>query len=113
MATFQTLEAIATSFPEVTVEPHFEKISFRVRKKIVATFDVQLVRASVKLTSTNQEQFASMDRSIYPVDNKWGEQGWTYIELEGVTDNVLREVLQAAYCEVAPKNWRKLSAPKE
>lgn len=47
MATFTMLEKINLSFPEVTIEPHFEKISFRVKKRIFATFDEKHGRATV------------------------------------------------------------------
>ncbi|RSC93484.1 MmcQ/YjbR family DNA-binding protein [Tenacibaculum singaporense] len=103
MATFGTLEHIVMSFPEVTVEPHFEKISFRVRKKIVATHDEKNNRVTVKLSEVDQEHFSSLNLTIYPVDNKWGKQGWTFIELDKVNEGLLRDVLTAAYCEVAPK----------
>ncbi len=37
--TLEKLRTLALSFPESTEEPHFEKISFRVKKKIFATYD--------------------------------------------------------------------------
>lgn len=53
MLTFETLQDLALSFPETTEEPHFEKTSFRVKKKIFATFDAQNMRVSVKLSEVN------------------------------------------------------------
>lgn len=108
MATFATLEKINLSFPEVTIEPHFEKISFRVNKKIFATYDEKHNRATVKLSGIDQDNFTSTSQNIYPVDNKWGKQGWTNIELENVAQELLSDILKKAYCEVAPKKLVEL-----
>lgn len=104
MVTFETLRALALSFPETTEEPHFEKSSFRVKKKIFATYDEKNKRACLKLSEIDQDVFSSADRtSIYPVDNKWGKQGWTNIELTKVNKDLFIDALTTAYCEVAPK----------
>jgi len=104
MVTFDKFRELALSFPETTQEPHFEKTSFRVRKKIFATFDEKNNRATIKLSDIDQEVFSSLNRSIiYPVGNKWGIQGWTIIELDNVNLNILIDALTTAFCEVAPK----------
>ena len=103
MATFESLEKLAMTFPEVTVEPHFEKISFRVKKKIFTTFDGKHNRVTVKLSEADQDVFSLMSSSIYAVDNKWGKQGWTFVEMDDVSEEVLKDVITTAYCEVAPK----------
>lgn len=104
MVSIETFRKLALSFPEATEEPHFEKTSFRVRKKIFATYDDVLKRASLKLSEIDQDVFHSADRSgIYPVGNKWGKQGWTIVELKNVRKDLFSAALTAAYCEVAPK----------
>jgi predicted DNA-binding protein (MmcQ/YjbR family) len=50
MVSFETLRKLALSFPETTEEPHFEKTSFRVKKKIFATYDGKNKTACVKLS---------------------------------------------------------------
>jgi predicted DNA-binding protein (MmcQ/YjbR family) len=47
MVTIDTLRKIALSLPETTEEPHFEKTSFRVKKKIFATYDALKNRACI------------------------------------------------------------------
>ncbi|MBC6489542.1 MmcQ/YjbR family DNA-binding protein [Flavihumibacter stibioxidans] len=75
---FDTLRQLALAFPEATEELHFEKTSFRVKKKIFATYDTKNKRACIKLSEIDQDVFSSADRAvIYPVNNKWGKQGWT------------------------------------
>lgn len=108
MVTFGTFEKIALNFPEITIQPHFEKISFRIKKKIFATYDEKHNRVTVKLSEIDQSNFSSLSSSIYPVNNKWGKQGWTFIELSQVNPDLLSKVLTARYCEVAPKKLSKL-----
>jgi len=108
MATFGTLEKIALAFPEVSVEPHFEKISFRVKKKIFATYGEKEDKVVVKLSENDQDSFSSLSPNIYQVDNKWGKHGWTNIELNAVSQGLLAKILTTSYCEVAPKKLAEL-----
>lgn len=113
MATFGSLEKLAMSFPEATVEPHFEKISFKVRKKIFVTYDEKNNRATVKLSEIDQATFSSSSPSIYQVDNKWGKQGWTFIELDEINGKLLEDIITTAYCEVAPKKLIQMVRPNK
>ena len=88
--------------------PHFEKISFRVNKKIFATLDEKNKRVCIKLPAIEQEVFSSMsEHSIYPVPNKWGTQGWTFIELKSVKEKVLADAINVAHQNVFQKNKTK------
>jgi len=108
MTTNHEFRALALSFPEISESAHFEKISFRVGKKIVATLNEKENRACVKLNEIDQHVFASFDRTaIYPVPNKWGKQGWTFIELSKVNPDMLTDALTTAFREVAPKRLSK------
>jgi len=92
------------SFAEVTEEPHFEKRSFRVKNKIVATLNEIDRTACVKLTANEQSVFCLIDKTlIWPVPNKWGLQGWTNINLKTIKKDLLIAVVTSAYCTVAPK----------
>jgi len=107
--TVDTLRKLALSFPEVIEAPHFEKTSFRVNKKIFATYDNTKHQACIKLSEIDQDVFSSFDKSvIFPVDNKWGKLGWTMIDLKIVSDDVFIDALMTAYCEVAPKKLADL-----
>ncbi len=112
MVTIETLRKVALSFPEVTEEPHFEKSSFRIKKKIFATYDDIKKRACIKLSVIDQDVFSSADKTIiYPVDNKWGKQGWTLIEMKKVNKSLFIDAVTTAYCEVAPEKLAKLVRP--
>ncbi|MBF4473647.1 MmcQ/YjbR family DNA-binding protein [Flavobacterium sp. HJJ] len=112
MITIETLRKLALSFPEATEEPHFEKTSFRVKKKIFATYDEKLKRACIKLSEIDQNVFSSADKSIiYPLENKWGKQGWTLIEMEKINKDLFIDALTTAYCETAPKKLAEKLRP--
>lgn len=114
MITLEIFRELALSFPETTEEPHFEKTSFRVKKKIFATYDDLHKRACVKLSEIDQDVFSSIDRTIvFPIDNKWGKQGWTLIEMNKVQKDVFADALMTAYCTVAPKKLSEIVRPSE
>lgn len=103
------LRTYSLSLPEVTEESHFEKTSFRVKKKIFVTYDAIHNRACLKFSESDQDLFSMIDSSvIYPVPNKWGKQGWTNMELDRLENEILKDALRVAFCEAAPNNLSKL-----
>ncbi len=104
MVSTDVFRTLALQFEESSEAPHFEKTSFRVKKKIFATLDVKNKKAVLKLDAANQSVFCAFDkRSIYPVNGAWGKQGWTVLELSKVRKDLLSDALTVAYCAVAPK----------
>jgi predicted DNA-binding protein (MmcQ/YjbR family) len=104
MMSISSFRKLALSFEETVEEPHWEKPSFRVRKKIFATLRENDKQAIVKLNSIDQSVFCSYDKDvIYPVPGGWGKQGWTIIELRKVSTSLCKDALTTAYCTVAPK----------
>ena len=114
MIKIDAFRKLALSFPETKEEAHFKKTSFRVKKKIFATYDDLNKRACIKLSEIHQNVFSSVDQSIiYPVNNKWGKQGWTNIELSKISKALFIDALTTAYCEVAPKKLAKQITHKQ
>jgi predicted DNA-binding protein (MmcQ/YjbR family) len=104
MVGIKKFRQIALSFPETTEEPHFEKTSFRIGKKIFATYDSKNKQACIKLSAKDHDIFSAFDKSIiFPVANKRGNQGWTFVNLTKVSKEMFSAALTTAYCEVAPK----------
>lgn len=104
MVDIETFRQLALSFPETLELPHFEKTSFRVNKKIFATLDAKNNLACLILTEIDQSVFSAFDKSvIYPVPNKWGKRGATFVELKLVRKSMLKDVLQQAYNRVVTK----------
>lgn len=104
MTNFSLLYKVAMSLPEATEEPHFEKRSYRVKKKIFATVDEKEAFFVVKLTEMQQSVFCKWDESAcHPVPNKWGLQGWTRVYFEKVDEDFLKDIVKTSYSNVAPK----------
>lgn len=119
MVSMDTFRKLALSFPEATEQPHFEKTPFRVKGKIFATYDDVKKRACIKLSEIDQDVFSSASKTIiFPVDNKWGKQGWTliemnkvHIEMNKVHKDIFVDALKTAYCKVAPKKLAYIISP--
>jgi len=104
MITAKQLKQLALNFDHVSEEPHFEKTSFRVKKKIFATYDATTNLACVKLSAVDQASFCSYDKKVmFPIPNKWGQMGWTHIDLTKVKEEMLVDALSTAYHEVQKK----------
>jgi hypothetical protein len=95
---------IALSFDETVELPHFEKTSFRVRKKIFATMMEKESTVVLMLSPIDQSVFCAFDNSVmYPVPNKWGKKGATVVELKKVKKEMFKDAIATAYCRVAPR----------
>jgi len=108
MITNASFRKLALSFPESVEQPHFHKTSFRVKKKIFATFDEKTRLAVVKFSLVDQSVFTDVSKgALYPVQGGWGKSGFTYIDLRKVNKEMLKDAMTISYCKVAPE---KLSA---
>ena len=102
MVAINTFKQLALSFPGAEEQPHFEKSSYRVKKKIFATHAPDSHIICVKLSEIDQSVFCAFDKTIiYPVDSKWGKQGWTLVDLKKVKKAMLVDLLTTAYNGVA------------
>ncbi|WP_290799122.1 MmcQ/YjbR family DNA-binding protein [Flavihumibacter sp. UBA7668] len=103
MVSNEQFRILAKSFDQVETSPHFDKESFRVRKKIFATLNVKNQEVSVKLNLIDQSVFCAFDKAvIYPVEGSWGKLGWTLVNLKKIRKSMLQDLLTVAYCTVAP-----------
>ncbi len=96
--TTDTFRELALSMPESYEAPHFEKTSFRTKKRIFATLDITSGIACLKLTPVDQNVFTSINKpAITAVPNKWGLQGWTFFDLKKVRKNTMVDAVTTAY----------------
>ena len=102
MIDLETARETFLSFPEVSEEDHFGRPSYRVKKKIVATLQLDQKRAVVKLTPDQQLTYCE-NQAVFPVKGGWGKLGWTYLVLDIITPALFTEVATMAWCNVAPK----------
>jgi predicted DNA-binding protein (MmcQ/YjbR family) len=108
MITTKTFREMALAFADVSEEPHFEKQSFSVKKKIFATLDEKNKRATLKLPEIEQSVFCAFDSSlIYPANGAWGKQGWTIFELQTIRKTMLQDALRIAYESLLVKKIKK------
>jgi hypothetical protein len=104
MIGIETFRQLALSFPDTVELPHFEKTSFRVNKKIFATLDMKNKRACLILSEIDQSVFSAFDKTVmYPVPNKWGKRGATYVELKSIPRNMMKDALTQAYKRITQK----------
>ena len=103
MISIETFQKLSLSFPNTTEEPHFHKTSFRIKGKIFATLEKETGIACIMLSPKDQSVYCLIDPTVvYPVPNKWGLKGSTYVVLKKVKKKILFEMLISAYCKVAP-----------
>jgi hypothetical protein len=104
MVSNQHFREMALFLPEAIEAPHFERTSFRVNKKIFATLDEKTGIACLMLSLVDQSVFvAGLPDVIFPVPNKWGTQGATYVVLRKVKKSILADALKQAWLSKAPK----------
>lgn len=97
MVDIETAREIALSLPGTTEHDHFGKPAFKL-KRIFSTLWIPERRMMVSLSSIDQSVFHSFDPTIfYPVPNKWGLKGATFVELDKVREDMLRDALTQAW----------------
>jgi hypothetical protein len=104
MVDLETARQIALALPGSEEKPHFGIPSFRVKNKIFATLWIHHDKMMVKLPPIDQSVFNSFDPTVfYPVPNKFGHKGATFIELSKVRPEMLEDALNIAYQAVIAK----------
>lgn len=98
MIAVNTFRSMALQLEGVEELPHFERTSFRIRKKIFATLDLSTGHATLRLKEVDQSVFSQYQpTNVYPVPNKWGKLGWTIFELNKLPKGMVRDALAEAY----------------
>ncbi len=93
---------MAKYFDESVELPHFEKLSYRVNKKIFATLDTLNNIAVLRLTPVDQGEFCERDEmSTYPARGQWGKVGYTCFELNKLKRELALSAVTRSYCNVA------------
>lgn len=99
----ETVRQLALAFEETIELPHFERTSFRVRKKIFCTMDEKQQIAVLMLKPEDQSVFCAFDKAVfYAVNGTWGKQGATVVNLRKVRKDMFKDALTVAYCTKAP-----------
>jgi hypothetical protein len=91
---------MALALPGTTEAPHFDRAAFRTTVRIFATLHEESESgiANLKLSPDDQAQFCTASGgTVFPVPNKWGEQGWTSFPLREVSRGLLGDALAVAH----------------
>ena len=87
----------ALSFAGVVEQPHFERRAFKA-KRIFASLAPDGTSANILLTRDEQEHLCALHPdALAPVPNKWGQRGWTVLQLTRTPDDLLPSLLAAAF----------------
>jgi hypothetical protein len=102
--TADDFRSLALSFPEAVEAAHMNHPDFRVRGKIFATLGPNEEWGMVKLTPEQQAVFVRTESAVFqPVKGAWGRRGCTTVRLEPATEPAVRQALEAAWRNTAPK----------
>ncbi|MDB5143167.1 MAG: MmcQ/YjbR family DNA-binding protein [Mucilaginibacter sp.] len=99
MIDMETARQIALSLPDTEEYDHFGRPAFKIKgKRTFATLWPAEKRMMVKLSLIDQSVFQSFDTTVfYPVPNKWGLKGATFVELSKVRLDMLQDAITTAW----------------
>jgi hypothetical protein len=98
MVKAEDAKAIALSLPGTDEHPHFNRIAFRVKKKIFATLSFEDKTLNLMFTPTEQFIFCPPGSDvIFPIPNGWGRRGATTINLNKASKKLVTDALKEAY----------------
>ena len=100
---------LALALPETEERAHMNHPDFRVAGKIFATLGYpDKSRAMVKLPP-EQQHYLSKDHpeAFIAVNGVWGRRGATSIVLKAADKDVVRQAIEAAWLNTAPKRLQK------
>jgi hypothetical protein len=103
MSTQEQFRKLALAMPEATEGAHFGNADFRVKNKIFATLGAGEGRAVLKLPVEEMHALIELDPNTFEGAKGWAKSGWTKIALRNVSVAQLRELMDTAWREVAPK----------
>ncbi len=95
---------LALGLPEAAESAHMGHPDFRVRGKIFATLGPDEDWGMVKLTANQQASYLRTESDIFePASGAWGRQGATIIRLGNAIEETVRQALNAAWRNTAPR----------
>lgn len=103
----EEFKELALSFEATYAHPHFDRTAFKVEgKRIFTTLQEESESVNILLPLEDQEIFCRLNKAIYPVPNKWGNQGWTTFDLKQLERDVVLEALSSAYQKVIKRKGK-------
>jgi hypothetical protein len=107
MATFEDVRRIALGLPEAEeVVTWGTDLTFRVRGKIFAITGEGADGVSIKATLDAQADLLALDPSAFTKAAYTGRFGWVDVKLARIDEPMLRQLLENAWRQTAPKRLR-------
>jgi hypothetical protein len=105
---------IALSMRNATEGSHFGNADFRVGGRIFATLSLESEGYGVLLLTTEQQEgmVADAPEIFSPVPGGWGRQGFTRLQLENATQDILESALRVAWQQRVAMNARRAPSAK-
>ncbi|HEV7319467.1 MAG TPA: MmcQ/YjbR family DNA-binding protein [Ensifer sp.] len=103
----EEIEKLALSLPGTEENAHFGTRDFRVGKRIFMTLP-EAGRAVFKFTPDQQRMLLEMEPGVCAaVPGGWGDRGWTSLYFVEADEDLVRQSMETAWRNVAPKNLVK------
>lgn len=107
MPSSETFTQIASTLPGVTSAPHFDRLAFKVNR-IFATLAADGLTANLKFTPEEQEFKCLISPDVYfAIDNGWGRQGWTTLDLTVASEEEIAAALAMAHVHAVANASKK------
>lgn len=99
MTDIETARQLALSLPDTEEYDHFGRPAFKIKgKRTFASLWPSEQRMMVQLSLVDQSVFNSFDPAVfYPIPNKWGLKGATFIDLQKVRPDMLQDAVHTAW----------------
>jgi hypothetical protein len=97
---------LALALPEVSEHPHFNRIAFRVKKKIFATLAADGKDLNVFVEGVQCEIMTAVDGNTYETRH-WGKTPYLHVRVAAAKVRDVEVLLQSAWERKAPKKLRE------
>ena len=98
MLTSNAVCELVRALPEVTEKDHFGTDAFIANKRHFMTVSHAQNSANLRLNLEKQHELLATDgEGFVEIDNAWGRQGWTHVELAFVDPAQFKEAMEFAW----------------
>lgn len=99
----EAFTALALALEGTEERPHFDRRAFRVARTF-ATLAADGRSANLKFLPEEQAvRCQTLPKAFWPVANKWGDQGWTTLDLSAIDADTAQAALRMAWRHALPK----------
>ncbi|MCB9497394.1 MAG: MmcQ/YjbR family DNA-binding protein [Fibrobacteria bacterium] len=103
MVSLEAFRTLALDLPETQESTHFSMVVFGVGKKRFAALDPKTGQLSIKLPLNDPDRLKGLSEGLLaPASGKYGEQGWTTIDMDRIDVPEFVVLLTGAHRSVLP-----------